>query len=247
MVSRRKFSAESKAEAVELVIYSDRAIAQVAVDMGFNEGTLGNWVRAWRDEHPDIGAKDPGPVEWAKFKALKVENAELKRKVDFLGESQRFLRCEATMNDYFEFIHAEKASFPIDWMCHRLKIARGSYYRWLPPSLPTPTQVRHGQLTEAVLRVFDREKGKAGRDQVTLILNAEGIPIAAGTVMVAGGHRAVRMRAWKKTTTADPAVRTEHIVNHMLDGDGKSDFTSMVPGIRFCGDTRYLRTGSGLL
>ena len=84
MSSRRKFSTEFKAEAVELVISSDRPIAQVAVDIGVNEGTLGNWVRSWREEHPEAGANDPGPVEWAKFKELQVENAELKREVDFL-------------------------------------------------------------------------------------------------------------------------------------------------------------------
>ena len=154
------------------------------------------------------------------------------------------------MNDYFVFIRAQKAFFPVDWMCQKLAVSRASYYRWLRPVTPTPTQVRHCQLEEAVLRVFDREKGKAGRDQVTLMLKLEGTPIAAGTVgaiMVANGRRAVRMRAWKKTTTADPAARTEHIRNHMLDGDGNRDFSSTVPGTRFCGDITYLRTGSGWL
>ena len=82
------------------------------------------------------------------------------------------------------------------------------------------------------------------------MLKLEGISIAAGTVgaiMVANGRRAVRMRVWKKSTTADPAARTEHIRNHMLDGDGRRDFTSTVPGTRFCGDITYLRTGSGWL
>lgn len=94
MSNRRKFSAEFKAEAVELVISSDRPIAQVAVDIGVNEGTLGNWVRAWRDEHPDAGADDPGPVEWAKYKALQAENAELKREIDFLGKVSAFFAAK---------------------------------------------------------------------------------------------------------------------------------------------------------
>ena len=55
------------------------------------------------------------------------------------------------------------------------------------------------------------------------------------------------MRAWKKTTTVDPDARTEHIRNHMLDGDGKRELISTVPGSRFCGDITYLRTGSGWL
>ena len=62
MTNRRKFSAEFRAEAIELVISSGR-------------------------EHPDAGgAAEQGPVEWAKYKALQAENAELKREIEFLGK-----------------------------------------------------------------------------------------------------------------------------------------------------------------
>jgi len=86
MSNRRKFSAEFRAEAVEVVVSSGRPIAQVAPEIGVVEGTLGNWVRTWKAEHPDAGAQDPGPVEWSKFKALQAENTELKREVEFLGK-----------------------------------------------------------------------------------------------------------------------------------------------------------------
>ena len=42
--ARRKYTREYKAEAVELVINSGRPVAEVARDLGINEGTLGNWV-----------------------------------------------------------------------------------------------------------------------------------------------------------------------------------------------------------
>ena len=148
------------------------------------------------------------------------------------------------------FILAEKASFPIDWMCRKLQVSRASFYRSLRPAVPTPTQVRHAVLDAHVVRVYEREKGMAGRDQITTILGQEGVSIARGTVgtiLTGRGLRAVRMRAWKKTTTVDPDARTEHIRNHMLDGDGKREFISTVPGTRFCGDITYLRTGSGWL
>lgn len=143
------------------------------------------------------------------------------------------------------FILAEKASFPIDWMCQKLDVSRASFYRWLRPTVRTPTQVRHDVLDAHVVRVFTREKGMAGRDQITMILGQEGVSIAGGTVgAILNGHglRAVRMRAWKKTTTVDPDARTGHIKNHMLDREGVRDFTSAVPGTRFCGDITYLRT-----
>lgn len=55
------------------------------------------------------------------------------------------------------------------------------------------------------------------------------------------------MRAWKNTTVNDPAARTEHINNHMLDSQGKRDFTAEMPGTRLVGDITYLKTRSGWL
>jgi len=46
---RRKFSPQFKAEAVQMVFETGKPIAEVARDLGVNDGTLGNWVKAWRD------------------------------------------------------------------------------------------------------------------------------------------------------------------------------------------------------
>ncbi|TFC85344.1 transposase [Cryobacterium sp. TmT2-59] len=94
MSNRRTFSAVFRAEAVELVISSGRPIAQVAPEIGVVEGTLDNWVRVWKEEHPEAGAAEPGPVEWAKYKALQAENAELKREIDFLGKVSAFFAAK---------------------------------------------------------------------------------------------------------------------------------------------------------
>ncbi|WP_164206250.1 transposase [[Micrococcus luteus] ATCC 49442] len=93
-VDRRKFSPEFKAEAIELVISSGRPLIQVTAEIGVNEGTLGNWVRVWKEEHPDVAADEPGPVEGAKYKALQAENAELKREIEFLGKVSAFFAAK---------------------------------------------------------------------------------------------------------------------------------------------------------
>ena len=88
----------------------------------------------------------------------------------------------------------------------------------------------------------------AGRNQITTILSQEGASITSGTVgsiLTSRGLRAVRMRAWKKTTTIDPDARTAHIQNHMQGKDETRDCTSTTPGTWFCGDITYLRTDSG--
>jgi len=41
---RRKFSPQFKAEAVQMVLETDKPVAEVARDLAINEGTLGNWV-----------------------------------------------------------------------------------------------------------------------------------------------------------------------------------------------------------
>ena len=94
MATRRKFTAEFKAEAVELVISSGRPVAQVAPGLGVGEATLGNWVRAWRADHPGEAVEGQGPVEWAQFSALKAENAELKREIEFLGKVSAFFAAK---------------------------------------------------------------------------------------------------------------------------------------------------------
>ncbi len=57
MSNRRRFSAKFRAEAVELVVSSGRPIAHVASEIGVVVGTLGHWVRVWKEEYPDSGAK----------------------------------------------------------------------------------------------------------------------------------------------------------------------------------------------
>jgi transposase len=42
--TRRKFTPEYKAEAVQFVISSGQPVAEVARNLGIVEGTLGNWV-----------------------------------------------------------------------------------------------------------------------------------------------------------------------------------------------------------
>jgi len=147
-------------------------------------------------------------------------------------------------------IEAEKANHPVVWLCAKLKVSRASYYRWRNPRDPGPRAVRHDVLVEAIKSHYLAAGGKAGRDQLTLMCKADGIKVSVstvGSIMRAEQLRAIRTQAWRKTIEADPDARTAHIDNHMLDDDGKRDFTSSVPGTRLCFDITYLRTGEGWL
>src|SRR5437763_14480331 len=73
--TRRKFDRDFKEGAVRLVRETGRPIAEVARDLGINEGTLGNWVNADRRRGEADGAL--GEDERAELARLRKENAEL--------------------------------------------------------------------------------------------------------------------------------------------------------------------------
>jgi len=83
--ARRKYTKEYKAEAVELVINSDRPIAEVARDLGINEGTLGNCVNVAR-KNGTIKEKPASADERAELREFREENRRLKMERDFLKQ-----------------------------------------------------------------------------------------------------------------------------------------------------------------
>lgn len=82
----RKYDEDFKQGAVALVFETGKPIAQVARELGVNEGTLGNWVakaRRGRDgEHPPLSED-----ERAELARLRKENTELRMQRDVLKRS----------------------------------------------------------------------------------------------------------------------------------------------------------------
>jgi transposase len=83
--TRRKFDTDFKEGAVRLVRETGRPIAQVARDLGINEGTLANWVNADRRRRGD--GPELGEDERAELARLRKENAELAMERDVLKRS----------------------------------------------------------------------------------------------------------------------------------------------------------------
>jgi transposase len=84
--TRRKFDEDFKEGAVRLVRETGKPIAQVARELGINEGTLGNWVNVdrRRRESGNGGLSEDERVELAR---LRKECAELRMRCDVLKRS----------------------------------------------------------------------------------------------------------------------------------------------------------------
>ena len=81
---RRKFDEDFKIGAVRIVRESGKPVAQVARELGVNEGTLGNWCAQERRRRGD-GALTEG--ERAELERLRKANAELRMQRDVLKRS----------------------------------------------------------------------------------------------------------------------------------------------------------------
>lgn len=84
--SRRKFTPEFKAEAVEMVKAADGNIAKVARELGIYDSSLGNWVRQARE------AEEGGPSaeERTEIRQLRRELDRVTRERDILAKAVAF-------------------------------------------------------------------------------------------------------------------------------------------------------------
>ena len=139
-------------------------------------------------------------------------------------------------------IDAEKATYPIAFMCRLLGVSRSTFYAWRARA-ETAATARRRDLAGHVRRVFEASRGTYGCRRVAAALNRQGIACSVGLVadvMRELGLQACQPRAYKRTTVpGEQPVSTPDLIGR--------EFTAARPGTRLVGDITYLRTDEGWL
>src|SRR3954469_14380031 len=88
--TRRRFTAEFKAEAVKRLLEGGKGLTEVATELGLSPGQLG----AWRNEHLAAGSAEAlaaRKAEQAELARLRRENKRLEEEVEILKKAAAFL------------------------------------------------------------------------------------------------------------------------------------------------------------
>lgn len=87
--AKRSFTPQFREQAVKMVIEDSRPIAAVARELNIGDGTLGNWVAAYRREHAgDEPALDVSERE--RLRQLERETRELRMENEFLKKAAAY-------------------------------------------------------------------------------------------------------------------------------------------------------------
>lgn len=93
--NKRTFSLEFREDAVKMVIENSRSIAQVARELGVNDGTLGNWVNRYRRDHAgeepplDVSGRTRLREVERELREVKMENEFVKKAASYFAQDHR--------------------------------------------------------------------------------------------------------------------------------------------------------------
>ena len=143
----------------------------------------------------------------------------------------------------FEFIDAEKTSFPIAFMCRRLGVSTAGYYAWLNRA-PSARSVADAELTNTIQQIHARSRGTYGVPRIHAELGEEhGIHCGRKRVarlMRRASLRGVCRRRRVRTTRRDEQAQ-------LSDDLVQRQFAASRPDALWCADITYLPTGQGFL
>jgi putative transposase len=142
----------------------------------------------------------------------------------------------------FEFIQAQKAHFPIEFMCEQLGVSRSGFYAWTrrPKSV---RQQQDEQLAQEVEQVHRASRGRYGSPRVHAEMKARGRKVGRKRVarlMRQQKLAASRRRRFVRTTDSCHGLP---VAPNVLE----RDFSPDQPNSTWATDITYVWTGEGWL
>src|SRR3954453_16534222 len=238
---RKRYDREFREGAVRIVEETGKPIAQVARDLGVNEGTLGNWVARAREAWNDIQGLSTGDIE--ELKRLRAENAELRMERDVLtlggrvgegGDEVGGARFIADQRTFYRVPHTIT--------CTLLGVSLSWFYKWLDRT-QTPTQQRRAQVDAAVADALSKAGGLHGSARLAAHLREAGWAVSEKTVADSMRRQRLVARRIRRRNGLTRQDKTAPKFPDLL----KRDFTASAPNSRWVGDMTEIPTAAGKL
>lgn len=142
----------------------------------------------------------------------------------------------------FEFIDAEKTSFPINVLCETLGVSRGGFYAWRKRP-PSHRSIEDRRLTTAIVDIFERSMATYGSPRVHAELHDEGERIGRKRVARLMRLRGLRAHIPKRRKRRVPPGVDLAPANNVLD----RQFDVAAPNQCWAADITYVWTWQGWL
>jgi putative transposase len=148
-----------------------------------------------------------------------------------------------SITQVFEFIDAEKTSFPIAFMCHRLGVSTAGYYAWRQRPL-SARAVADAHLTRTIHQIHAGSRGTYGAPRIHAELAQEhgvhcGRKRVARLMRIAQLRGVCRRRRVRTTRRDEQAALSDDLVQRQ--------FSAGRPDALWCADITYLPTWQGFL
>ena len=145
----------------------------------------------------------------------------------------------------YAFMLAEKANFPVVFMCKYFGVSTQAFYEWCKKLAggPTSADIEEQRLVEEMKVIHDESDGTYGEPRMTPALRVKGHVINHKRV-----ERLMRKHEIRGHTPKRKVITTVRAVDADSTTDKvKRDFVKPEQDIAWCGDISYIRTWEGWL
>jgi putative transposase len=142
----------------------------------------------------------------------------------------------------FEFINAQKALFPVEFMCEQLEVSRSGFYAWRERP-ESAHQQEDTQLAEEVAQAHYDSRGTYGSPRVHAELQAQGRKVSRKRVARLMGEQKLAARRRRRSVRTTDSNHRHPVAPNVLE----RDFSPSQPNSTWATDITYVWTSEGWL